>query len=136
MVRALRVLSFAGISLLVGILIICANASASQQPADTEGSADQGCVNQGADRRIAAPVVCGMQREFSWKSEHLPHMLQIGNRSGTSLAIAWPPYLVVNKKQHKDRWLMFRMGFRYDRTWRGYIFPTAALKTMDHPLQY
>jgi len=31
---------------------------------------------------------------------------------------------------------MFRAGFRYDRKWRGYIFPTAACKCLSKPVIY
>lgn len=31
---------------------------------------------------------------------------------------------------------MFRVGFRYDRNWHGYIFPTAAWKVVATPLEY
>lgn len=97
---------------------------------------DQGCVNQGNDRRIAAPVVCGLQRELSWKSDDPPRLFRVGNRRLTHLEIAWPPYLVVNSPDGDGHWRMFRIGIRYDRNWRGYIFPTAACKCMEHPLLY
>ena len=103
---------------------------------DASDAADQGCVNQGSDRRMAASVVCGMQQKLSWKSEHLPHLFRIGSARRTHVEIAWPPYVVFNKTEKPGHWLMFRLGFRYDRTWHGYIFPTAALKSLDHPLQY
>src|SRR5512146_2731740 len=87
--------------------------------------ADQRCVNQGDDPRMFASVVCGMQRELSWKSERLPHLFRIGNRAHTHVAIAWPPYMIVNRRERNGGWVMFRVGFRYDRYWHGYIFPTA-----------
>ncbi len=117
----------------LAFLIVLMMAAFSMGPHDP---ADQGCVNQGSDRRMAASIVCGMQQKLSWKSEHLPHLYRIGSARRTHVEIAWPPYVVVNKSGEPGRWLMFRMGFRYDRTWRGYIFPTAALKSLDHPLQY
>jgi hypothetical protein len=98
--------------------------------------ADQGCVNQGSDRREFAPVVCWLQRGMSWKSEHEPHFVLIGKPNGTNLGLAWPPYMVFNTPAGEDQWRMFRIGFRYDRTWRGYIFPTVALKRIAHPLRY
>ncbi len=126
MVKVLRVSALAVILLLLRSTFIV----------QAKGPADQGCVNQGSDHRIAASVVCGMQRKLSWKSEHLPHVFRIGSARRTHVEFAWPPYVVVNKTERRGRWLMFRMGFRYDRTWHGYIFPTAALKSLDHSLQY
>ena len=98
--------------------------------------ADQGCVNQGSDRREFAPVVCWLQRQMSWKSDHEPHFALIGKSDGTNLGLAWPPYLVFNMCDGNDHWRMFRIGFRYDRTWRGYIFPTIAAKRISRPLRY
>lgn len=97
---------------------------------------DQGCVNQGNDRREFAPVVCWLQRGMSWKSEHEPHFVSIGRPDGTNLGLAWPPYIVFNLPDGKGHWRMFRIGFRYDRTWRGYIFPTVAAKNLSYPLCY
>jgi hypothetical protein len=98
--------------------------------------ADQGCVNQGSDRRMFAPITCWMQRHMSWKSPHPPHFALIGKPNGPSLGLAWPPYAVINFASGDGRWDMFRIGFRYDRTWRGYIFPTIAAKHVSHPLRY
>jgi hypothetical protein len=99
-------------------------------------SADQGCVNQGSDRREFAPVICWMQRQMSWKSEHEPYFALLGKSDGTNLGLAWPPYVVFNIAASNHQWRMFRAGFRYDRTWRGYIFPTIAMKRIAHPLRY
>ena len=60
----------------------------------------------------------------------------IGNPERTNLGLAWPPYLVYNSPDASGRWRMFRIGFRYDRDWRGYIFPTAAWKRVSNPLRY
>lgn len=96
----------------------------------------QGCIDQGPDRRVAATVVCWAQRHLSWKSEHKPRFVLIGNPKRTSIGLAWPPYLVYNSPDRRGRWHMFRIGFRYDLSWRGYIFPTAAWKRVSHPLRY
>ena len=96
----------------------------------------QGCIDQGSDRRVAATVVCWAQRHLSWKSKHKPRFVLIGNPKRTSIGLAWPPYLVYNSPDGLRRWRMFRIGFRYDLNWRGYIFPTAAWKRVSHPLRY
>ena len=97
---------------------------------------DQGCVNQGNDRRIAAPLVCWLQRHLSWKSENEPHLHVLGDPHRRSLGLAWPPYLVYNSPDGAGHFRMFRIGFRYDRKWRGYIFPTLARKCLPDPLDY
>jgi hypothetical protein len=99
-------------------------------------SADQGCINQGNDRRFAAAVICPAQRHLSWKSEHDPHFVLIGSPERTSIGLAWPPYFVYNSPDGSGHWRMFRIGFRYDRTWHGYIFPTVAWKRLSKPLRY
>jgi alkanesulfonate monooxygenase SsuD/methylene tetrahydromethanopterin reductase-like flavin-dependent oxidoreductase (luciferase family) len=104
--------------------------------AATAAALDQGCVNQGEDRRLAATVICGAQQRLSWKSEHEPHFVLIGRPERTSIGLAWPPYFVYNSPAGGGQWRMFRIGFRYDRGWRGYIFPTIAWKLIPKPLRY
>jgi hypothetical protein len=93
-------------------------------------------VNQGSDQRVAATVVCWAQRHMSWKSEHEPHFVLVGNPERRNIGLAWPPYLVYNSPDGGGRWRMFRIGFRYDQNWRGYIFPTVAWKRVQRPLRY
>jgi len=99
-------------------------------------SGDQGCVNQGRDHRIAGTVVCWAQRHLSWKSDREPRFVLIGRAESTSLGLAWPPYFVYNSPHGSGHWHMFRIGVRYDRNWRGYIFPTVAWKCLPQPLRY
>lgn len=107
-----------------------------QTEAQSSARVDQGCVNQGDDRREFAPVVCWLQQRLSWKSEHKPHFARIGKADKTHLGVAWPPYLIVNSRTGSGEWRIFRVGFRYDRNWRGYIFPTMAAKRISHALSY
>lgn len=97
---------------------------------------DQGCIHQGNDRRLAAPVVCWLQRHLSWQSEREPRVLGWGSGQTRMLAVAWPPYVVYDSADGNGHWRMFRAGFRYDRQWHGYIFPTAAYKCLGKPLLY
>jgi hypothetical protein len=97
---------------------------------------DQGCVNQGNDRRLAAPIVCWLQRHLSWKSEQEPQLAFVGHPPARFLAAGWPPYLVYNSPDSCGHFRVFRVGFRYDRKWRGYIFPTLAWKCLEKPLVY
>jgi len=104
-------------------------------PCDRTGL-DQGCINQGEDCRKFAIIVCFLQRHLSWNSGHEPHFLTVGPPDQTQVAVAWPPYFVFNTHRENGRWLMFRIGFRYDCNWHGYIFPSLALKTVNRPLLY
>ena len=96
----------------------------------------QNCVNQGKDCRKLATIVCWLQRNLSWNSEKEPHFLTIGKPDRVNIGLAWPPYLVFNAPGTKGRWIMLRVGFRYDCNWHGYIFPTAACKYVSKPLRY
>jgi len=97
---------------------------------------ERGCVNQGSDCRKFPAIICCLQRHMSWNSEHEPHFFMIGRPDRTNISIAWPPYLVFNTLGKEGDWFMFRIGFRYDRNWHGYIFPTVACKNVDRPLRY
>jgi hypothetical protein len=118
------------------VLLVLAVPPAGAAASHTVHPAGQGCVNQGKDRRVGAWAVCWAQRHLSWKSRHKPHFFLLGKPTHTSLGLAWPPYIVYNSPESKGRWRMFRIGFRYDRNWQGYIFPTAAWKTVRMPLEY
>jgi len=97
---------------------------------------DQGCIHQGNDRRLGAPVVCWLQRHLSWQSQREPRVLAWGSPQARMGAVAWPPYMVYDSADGSGNWRMFRAGFRYDRKWHGYIFPTAACKCLEKPLLY
>ena len=47
----------------------------------------------------------------------------------------WPPYIVVNSLSGA-LWRLFRIGWRYDKNWKGYIGPSAAWKKVAWPLTY
>jgi len=118
------------------VMVVFALAFPKTSIAQPDQRVNQGCVNQGTDHRAGGWLVCWAQRHLSWKSRHRPHFFLIGKRTDTSLGFAWPPYIVYNQPERRGRWRMFRIGFRYDRNWHGYIFPTAAWKTVAVPLEY
>lgn len=121
------------VALLLGLPLFTYARRASVQ---TRESGDQGCVNQGRDRRLAARLVCPAQQYLSWKSKNEPYFLSIGNPYFINVGLAWPPYVVINRYRGPGQWQMFRMGFRYDLNWHGYIFPTVAWKLVSRPLRY
>jgi hypothetical protein len=112
------------------------SASACQQAEASGTAVNQGCINQGGDCRVFGTVICWSQRHMSWKSEHEPRFVLVGKPDRTHLGLAWPPYVVFNTPDGSGNWRMFRIGFRYDRTWKGYIFPTVAAKHLAEPLRY
>lgn len=132
---------FARASLLSsGLLLVLAVHAIARRPCrlyvPPRTQVDQGCIHQGHDRRLAAPVVCWLQRHLSWQSPREPRLLAWGNPQARMLALAWPPYVVYDSADGHGHWRMFRAGFRYDRKWQGYIFPTAACKCLAKPLLY
>lgn len=136
----MKLLSSSSVALAALVLALSPTPALSQEgeraKASPEGHVNQGCVNQGSDRREFAPVICWLQRHLSWKSEHQPYFRSIGPSAGTHVGLAWPPYVVFNWPDGSGHWRVFRAGFRYDRTWRGYIFPTMAAKRISRPLTY
>jgi len=92
-----------------------------------------GCVNAAQDPRLDPfGLVCSLQRRFSYKSEHEPDLHIHANWAwGVS-----PPYLVYNQRLAGKQWRLMRIGWRYDRHWRGYIGPAAAWKTIPDPLLF
>ena len=97
--------------------------------------AGQGCINEGHDDRLLGHIVCWLQRNLSWKSVSRPYWLVKIERPGyVVFGIAWPPYVVVQRSRDL-KYRLFRLGFRYDVNWGGYIFPTAAWKTTERPLE-
>lgn len=79
-----------------------------------------GCINEGPDKRFLHWLICPLQNLCSWKSQSLPKWVV---EYLPTFGLAFPPYLVIQKYN----WL-FRIGWRYDVNWQGYIFPTVAFK--------
>ena len=115
---------------------------------------NQGCPGEGKDNRTLGWLICPLQRLLSWKSDKPPKLLIFTGatssdhpliyRTTTLGAVGlWPPYLVVNRLIKEDAhdpnnqlWRMFRIGWRYDTNWKGYIGPSAAWKKVLWPLTY
>lgn len=93
-------------------------------------------VNQGSDPRpsgIFGKVSSFLQRHLSWKSDAKPSMRELGRDVAVS---KWPPYLVANFKTG-NQWRLFRLGWRYDSQWKGYIFGAAGpMKKIAQPLKW
>lgn len=92
-----------------------------------------GCVNAGTDTRIDPfGLVCGLQRRYSYRSGREPKL----HTHGTWAWGTRPSYFVYNRKLADGNWLLVRVGWRYDRNWRGYIGPSFAWKEITEPLLY
>lgn len=90
--------------------------------------ANQGCIDEGPDKRKLGWLVCPLQKLLSFRSAIEP----------LSIVIALPPYFVINIPIGRGKMLMIRAGWRYNRgaTWKGFIFPTGACKVIDTGLLY
>lgn len=112
---------------------------------------NQGCPGEGKDRRTFGWLICPLQRILSRKSDKPPRLLIITGGTSSSpegyhypvLAAAgvWPPYLVINVRikhgsNYNELWRLFRIGWRYDKNWKGYVGPSAAWKKVLWPLTY
>jgi hypothetical protein len=87
------------------------------------------CVNQGSDRRLLSDIVCPLQRVASFHSSKLPFWLLKRHVDDVLVeGVAFPPYVIVQKESNDGTWSFFRLGWRYDINWKGYIFPTLAFK--------
>lgn len=105
---------------------------------------NQGCPGEGKDNRTLGWLICPLQRLCSWKSDKLPVLhVSLDRMRAWSY---WPPYYVSNKPVIGSAdargqwffalWRMFRIGWRYDKQWKGYIGPAAAYKKVPNPLLY
>lgn len=79
-----------------------------------------GYVNRGPDPRILGPVGGWIQRRLSFHSTTPPKGLKIPLGSG-HVAVTWPPFFSVFIPYAKKRWASFRIGWRWDHNWPGYI---------------
>lgn len=104
---------------------------------------NQGCPGEGADHRTLGWLICPLQRLFSRKSNTPPRL----HEHGLWAWGAWPPYVVINRPHalvldpersiwEVTRWRMSRLGWRYDKNWKGYIGPSAAAKVVTEPLLF
>ena len=90
-------------------------------------------MNAGTDTRIdPLGLVCALQRRYSYRSSREPEL----HTHGTWAWGTRPSYFVYNRKLADGNWLLVRVGWRYDRNWRGYIGPSFAWKEIPEPLLY
>ena len=87
---------------------------------------EYGCPGAGKDQRILPRLTCWLQRHLSFKSGTEPF----------SILICFPPFIAINIPIGKGRYAMVRAGFRFDRNWKGFLFPESAAKISDHVIFY
>ncbi len=119
--------------------------------------ADQGCPNEGTDRRIFGPIVCWLQRLFTWSSTYEPISLLIAFPWPNLLASAaiyglglpaWlhllTIYFAINfpvpfsglTKWGVRKNIHLRWGWRYDFNAKIVIWPEMAIKDTSRAVFY
>jgi hypothetical protein len=89
-------------------------------------------VNRGPDPRILGPVGGWIQSRLSFHSSTPPKALRLGSKG--HIAVSWPPFLSIFVP-YGDRFASFRLGWRYDHNWRGYIFDGIVKLRIDHVVE-
>lgn len=88
----------------------------------------KGFVNAGDDMRWNPFGIPGwIQGKLSFHSKIEPPSL---------LLCLFPPMFAMNLPIWKNRYLLIRFGWRYDRNYLGFIFPEAVIKVLDHTQFY
>ena len=119
--------------------------------------ADQGCPNEGPDRRIFGKLTCFLQRLFTWPTGYEPLSLSVmfpWPNALVSLAIlalglpVWlhllTVYIALNVPipfSKIGKWgvkhsLHVRWGWRYDFNAQIFIWPEAAIKKTSRAIFY
>jgi hypothetical protein len=87
-----------------------------------------GFVNEGEDWRWDPfGLFSRIQRAASFHSDVEPFSI---------LICVVPPMVAVNIPLLRGKYLVLRVGFRYDGNWKGYIFPEGVIKVLDHTIFY
>jgi len=98
------------------------------------------CPNEGTDPRIARYYTCNLQNAMSVKTDTEPFGIMICIPFFIAVNIpllGLTRYISTKKNKPLKPWyLMFRIGWRFDKHWPGYIFPEAALKVMQSTVYY
>jgi hypothetical protein len=87
---------------------------------------DQGCPGEGSDTRTFGRWGCSIQRALSFHSDTEP----------LSVLVCFPPFIAVNIPMFDGTYLILRAGFRYDKNWKGYLFPESAAKRKAQTIFY
>ena len=83
---------------------------------------DQGCVNEGNDKRVWGKVTCWLQRHGSFKSKWPPLSVELELPLGVRVYFPWMD----------GKYYMVRIAvLRYDYYAGEYIFFSAAGKVVD-----
>ena len=90
--------------------------------------AGQGCPGEGSDTRLLGRWGCAIQRALTWHCDEEPG----------GIMFCTPFYVCVNIKvpYTTRKYWHLRAGTRYDKNFKGYIFPEFASKVKDQPIWY
>jgi hypothetical protein len=91
-------------------------------------------VNRGSDARILGPIGGWIQSKLSFHSGTPPNVLKLPLPKNGHLAVTWPPFLSIFVP-YGDRFASFRLGWRHDYAWRGYIFDGIVKLRIDHAVE-
>lgn len=95
-------------------------------------------VNRGPDPRIGGPVgwlLAAVQTLLSFHSTTPPKVAMLSLRHGGHLAICWPLFLSIFVWRGDGRWWSFRVGWRWDVNWPGYIADVIVKPDIDNVVQ-
>lgn len=118
------------IGALVGILLACAAVAPTARD----------YVNRGTDPRILETIPLigswskGLQNALSFRSTNPPHAVGVPLKRRGHIAVSWPLFVTVAKAKANGRFWTFRIGWRWDGNWPGYIADVIVKTDMKTPV--
>ena len=130
MVRGVGDLGRMAIGALVGILLACAAIAPTTRD----------YVNRGTDPRIlehvpvVGPLSKGLQNMLSFRSANPPQAVGVPLKRRGHIAVCWPPFFTVATAKANGRYWTFRIGWRWDSNWPGYVADVIVKTDMKTPV--
>lgn len=101
--------------------------------------AEQGCPNEGDDKRFMGWLLCPIQRLLKFDSQTEPASIMFGFPFfvAINLPLLWVKLVPQDKKEWGVRRVLhWHFGIRYDFNARFYITPAWSLKTTGRAFFY